>query len=84
MNQSIGKVALNLLPIFSVGAFFIYLKTRGFSRACSDVSIRFWALSCAWHAFGVEYRRILRVAQADIERLDATRRQQRALEPQSV
>jgi hypothetical protein len=84
MNQSIGKVGLNLLPIFVVGALFVYLKTRGFSRVCSDLSIRFWALSCAWHAFGVEYRRILRVAQSDIERLDAARRQQRALEPQII
>jgi hypothetical protein len=54
------------------------------SRACSDLSIRFWALSCAWHAFGVEYRRILYGARVDVARLDAERRQQRAMEPQIV
>ncbi len=84
MNQSIGKVGLDLLPVFAIGALFIYLKTRGVSRAFSDLSIRFWALSCAWHGFGVEYRRILRVAQADVARLDAERRARRAFEPQIV
>ncbi len=84
MNQSIARVGLDLLPVFVIGAFFIYLKTRGVSRACSDLSIRFWALSCAWHAFGVEYRRILYGARVDVARLDAERRQQRAMEPQIV
>jgi hypothetical protein len=84
MSQSIGRVGLDLLPVFVIGVFFVYLKTRGVSRACSDLSMRFWALSCAWYAFGMEYRRTLQLAETDIARLDAERRQQRALEPQIV